>query len=125
MESKHPHELDHIVNNLVKKLDYESLNCLSVKLQVAVKKQEQEGKKNYIEECVEQATNIVKRNKNIDKNKENVKKIATDKVYQCYSSEYNDTDDWIDYFIEKASTTFHDNEKEVLDHFDEYVPHDF
>ena len=125
MSSKYNHELDHIVNNLVKKLDYESLDCLSVKLQIAVEKQAREGKINYAEECVETANYIVTTNKNIDKNKENVKKIAKDKFYQSYSSEYNDADDWIDFFIEKQSNMFHDNEKEVLDHFEEYVPHDF
>ena len=109
MESKYPHELDHIVNNLVKKLDYESLSCLSVKLQVAVKKQEREGKINYAEQCVEQAFNIVKGNKNVVDSKKNMKKIATDKFYQSYSSEYNDTDDWIDFFIERQSNMFYDD----------------
>ncbi len=110
MESKHPQELDHIVNNLVKKLDYDSLRDLSVKLQVAVKKQEREGKINYAEQCVEQAFNIVKGNKNVVDSKENMKKIAQDKFSQSYSSEYNDNEEWIDFFIEKQSKMFYDDE---------------
>jgi hypothetical protein len=105
MESKHPQELDHIVNNLVKKLDYDSLRDLSVKLQV-----EREGKINYAEQCVEQAFNIVKGNKNVVDSKENMKKIAQDKFSQSYSSEYNDNEEWIDFFIEKQSKMFYDDE---------------
>jgi hypothetical protein len=120
-ESKPTQELDTIIDNLTNDLLDSDLNYIIDKIQkwqrhrlrlkLAYKKRA-DNKKKKEAEC-----------KKIME--EQMRLMGLSEVKQSYSSEYNDTDEWIDFFIEKQSNMYYDNEKEVLDHFEEYVPHDF
>ena len=98
-ESKTTQELDTIVDNLTNELLDSDLNYIIDKIQkwqrhilrlkLAYKKR---------------ADNKKKREAQIKE--EQMRLMGLSEVKQVYSSEYNDNDDWIDFFIEKESHHF-------------------
>ena len=140
-----------IKKDLVEKLTISELESMILSLQRTLRKQAREAQKEAAKKIMEEQMRLIRisdkkkreaqckkimeeqmRLKGLSEVKEIIKhREAQGEEYwktceeQTYSSEYNDTEDWIDFFIEKQSNMYYDNEKEVLEHFEEYVPHDF
>jgi len=129
-ESKTTQELDTIVDNLTNELLDSDLNYIIDKIQkwqrhilrlkLAYKKRADNKKKREAQIKEEQmrlmglSEEERKREIKLAKGRRQVKEadeeinniLGLSEVKQVYSSEYNDTDDWIDFFIEKESHHF-------------------
>ena len=129
-ESKTTQELDTIVDNLTNELLDSDLNYIIDKIQKwqrhilrlkLVYKKRADNKKKREAQIKEEQMKLMglseeerKREIKLAKGRRQVKEadeeinniLGLSEVKQVYSSEYNDNDDWIDFFIEKESHHF-------------------
>jgi hypothetical protein len=84
-----------IKNDLVEKLTISELESMILSLKRTLRQKAREAQKEAAKKIMEEQMRLIRTSDR--KNNE---------VKQTYSSEYNDTDDWIDYFIEKQSHHF-------------------